>query len=88
MKLIIWLVILFAGWHLARRWIRRKLQQQIEALKAQQAQAAGGSAPAPVVDTVVCAQCGVHLARPEALMIGNQAYCCREHADAGPAHTA
>lgn len=85
MKFIIWLIVLLVGWYFAKRWVRNKLQQQIEAIKAQQAAQSGQAPPAPVVDTVVCNHCGVHLARPDALMIGSRAYCSREHADAGGA---
>ena len=39
----------------------------------------------PPQDTVACAHCGVHIPKAEALMLGNQAYCCQEHRHLGPA---
>ncbi len=36
-------------------------------------------------DMLACAHCGVHIPRTEALMLGNQAYCCAEHRRLGPA---
>ena len=35
-------------------------------------------------DMLACAHCGVHIPRAEALMLGNQAYCCAEHQRLGP----
>lgn len=40
--------------------------------------------PALPQDMLACAHCGVHLPRSEALMVGNQAYCCPEHRHLGP----
>jgi uncharacterized protein len=36
-------------------------------------------APALPQDMVACGHCGVHVPRTEALMLGQQAYCCAEH---------
>ena len=33
---------------------------------------------------LACAHCGIHLPQSEALMVGNQAYCCAEHRRLGP----
>lgn len=35
--------------------------------------------PALPQDMVACDHCGVHVPRTEALMLGQQAYCCAEH---------
>ena len=46
------------------------------------------AAPSPRAlpqDMLACAHCGVHIPRAEALMQGNQAYCCAEHRRLGPA---
>lgn len=34
---------------------------------------------------LACAHCGVHIPQAEALMLGDQAYCCPEHRQLGPA---
>ncbi|TXH39637.1 MAG: hypothetical protein E6Q94_00805 [Burkholderiaceae bacterium] len=36
-------------------------------------------------DILACAHCGVHIPKAEALMLGDQAYCCAEHQRLGPA---
>ncbi|WP_298208901.1 PP0621 family protein [Acidovorax sp.] len=36
-------------------------------------------------DMLACAHCGVHIPKAEAVMLGNQAYCCTEHRQSGPA---
>ncbi|UCV00037.1 PP0621 family protein [Acidovorax radicis] len=36
-------------------------------------------------DMPACAHCGIHIPKAEALMLGNQAYCCAEHRRLGPA---
>lgn len=36
-------------------------------------------------DMPACAHCGTHIPKAEALMLGNQAYCCAEHRRLGPA---
>ncbi len=36
-------------------------------------------------DMPACAHCGMHIPKAEALMLGNQAYCCAEHRRLGPA---
>lgn len=41
--------------------------------------------PAPPQDILACAHCGVHIPKAEALMLGNQAYCCQEHRHLGRA---
>ena len=41
--------------------------------------------PAPPQDILACAHFGVHIPKAEALMLGNQAYCCQEHRHLGPA---
>ena len=41
-----------------------------------------GSSPQ---DVLACAHCGVHIPEAEALMLGDQAYCCAEHQRSGPA---
>lgn len=41
--------------------------------------------PAPPQDILACAHCGVHIPQADALMLGSQAYCCREHRNLGPA---
>lgn len=43
------------------------------------AEKAGPRAPALPQDMVACDQCGVHVPRAEALMLGQHAYCCAEH---------
>lgn len=45
------------------------------------AKAAPGAPGAPALpqDMVACGHCGVHVPRTEALMLGQQAYCCAEH---------
>lgn len=48
--------------------------------------AAGGGASGGVEDMVVCAHCGVHLPRSEALIADGRAYCGALHRDAGPMH--
>jgi uncharacterized protein len=46
---------------------------------------AGRGAAAPgAEDMVVCAHCGVHLPRSEALLAQGRAYCGALHRDAGP----
>lgn len=50
-----------------------------------QAQAGQPSPPALPQDILACARCGVHIPRTEALMLGDQAYCCAEHQRLGPA---
>ncbi len=44
--------------------------------------------PSPLAlpqDMLACAHCGIHIPQAEALMLGNQAYCCAEHRRLGPA---
>lgn len=44
--------------------------------------------PSPLAlpqDMPACAHCGMHIPQAEALMLGNQAYCCAEHRRLGPA---
>lgn len=36
-------------------------------------------------DMPACAHCGTHIPKAEALMLGDQAYCCAEHRRLGPA---
>ncbi len=33
---------------------------------------------------VSCASCGLHLPKPDALMLGEHYYCCEEHRARGP----
>ena len=41
--------------------------------------------PTPTATQMVqCVRCGVHVLESEALFEANQAYCSREHRDAGP----
>lgn len=40
--------------------------------------------PAIAQDMPACAHCGVHIPKEEALMVGQQAYCCAEHRRLGP----
>lgn len=42
-----------------------------------------GSAPGAPQPMVSCAHCGVHLPRAEALLLGEQTFCCAAHRDAG-----
>lgn len=41
-----------------------------------------GAAPAAQA-MVSCAHCGLHLPRAEALLLGEQTFCCAAHRDAG-----
>lgn len=50
------------------------------AARPEEGGAAGGPQP-----MVACAHCGVHLPRTEALLLGERAYCCAAHRDAGAA---
>lgn len=46
------------------------------------------SSPSPRAlsqDMLACAHCGVHIPQAEAVMRGDQAYCCTEHRQLGPA---
>jgi len=43
------------------------------------------SAPMTAVDSVRCAHCGLHLPQQQAIRRDGLWYCCREHADLGPA---
>ncbi|ABM57260.1 PP0621 family protein [Verminephrobacter eiseniae] len=38
----------------------------------------GPAAQAPP-DILACAHCGLHIPRAEALMLGDQAFCCAQH---------
>ena len=44
--------------------------------------------PAPPLalpqNMLACAHCGVHIPQADALMVGEQAYCCTEHRRLGP----
>lgn len=42
------------------------------------------AAPALAQDMPACAHCGMHIPKEEALMVGQQAYCCAEHRHLGP----
>jgi uncharacterized protein len=44
---------------------------------------ASGTPPGSPQPMVRCAHCGVHLPRGDALMLGEQAFCCASHRDAG-----
>jgi uncharacterized protein len=43
-----------------------------------------GAAPRPALAMVSCANCGLHLPRPDAFAEGDQFYCCEDHRARGP----
>ncbi|MBY0454211.1 MAG: hypothetical protein K2Q11_04915 [Burkholderiaceae bacterium] len=65
MKYLVWLIILV----LAYAWWRSQRRTQCPPTATQ---------PAPQA-MVVCAHCGLHLPRTEALTVRQRYYCCADH---------
>ncbi len=79
LRVLVWLVLLIAGWWFFRKSTRRAPPP----LRPATTPAAPAIAKAePMVD---CAHCGLHLPASEALRDeATRAYCCVEHRAAGP----
>lgn len=45
---------------------------------------ASGTSPRPALAMVSCANCGLHLPRPDAFAEGEHFYCCEDHRARGP----
>ena len=62
-------------------WLMKGRSARKRADRAQPPRAADNpGAPQPMVS---CAHCGLHLPRAEALLLGDQPFCCAAHRDAG-----
>jgi len=59
----------------AAAWLLRRALRRLD----------GDEAPPEAADLVSCAQCGMHLPRPEARVADGRMYCSEEHARLGPA---
>jgi len=81
-KLLFWVLIVL-GALIAMRLAVRSQQASHTRTAAKKTQKRTHSAKA-VEPMVACAHCGVYLPRSDALVLHDQTWCCREHADQHP----
>lgn len=74
--------LLIIGLIAAGLWFFKRISAQVKGTLARKGKP--GSAEAPVVNTVRCKYCGLHLSGKDALKGGtaDQYFCCRDHKSA------
>lgn len=77
-------LILFGVAVYALVWLVRRAIEGPSQRPARRVDRRGAPAPPGASELVRCAQCGVHLPRSEARLVGGRVYCSTEHARLGP----